>query len=98
MFRHLSARDLQPLVGSAFRLAEHPAAPPLTLAAVQATNQPRRITRDEPCFSALFRAPVGFHLPQSTYLLDHVALGCVAIFLVPLGSDAQGPRFQAVFA
>lgn len=98
MFRHLAPRDLQPLVGSQFRMAEFPDIPPLTLVAVRVSSQPRPGRRDEPCFSALFRAPVGVFAPQQTYLLEHRTLGRVAIFLVPVAPDAQGPLFQAVFA
>ncbi len=49
-------------------------------------------------FSLMFRGsrdPVG---RQGTYRLAHAALGALDIFLVPVGRDAEGTRYQAVFS
>lgn len=51
-------------------------------------------------FALLFRhapLPRNAHLPQSIYHLHHAALGPIELFLVPLGPDAQGMRYEAVF-
>ena len=51
-------------------------------------------------FALLFRhatLPRNAHLPQSTYHLNHATLGSVDLFLVPLGPDAQGMRYEAIF-
>ena len=36
-------------------------------------------------------------LPQGTYPMEHETLGRLEVFLVPLGPDAQGMRYEAVF-
>jgi hypothetical protein len=52
--------------------------------------------RREP-FSLIFRAPGGFHVPQRIYPLEHEKLGTLEIFLVPIGPDESGMRYEAVF-
>ena len=49
-------------------------------------------------FSLVFRAPVTRVWPQGTYPLAHEELGELELFLVPLGADADGVRYEAVFA
>ena len=61
-------------------------------AATATTGAPR-----EP-FSLLFVGPADPLLPQATYLLTHPALGELPVFLVPVGQDADGVRYEAVFA
>lgn len=48
-------------------------------------------------FSLLFRGPEQPMLPQATYTLEHAVLGALAIFLVPIGRDATGAQYQAIF-
>ncbi len=49
-------------------------------------------------FSVLFRGgPKDQFLPQATYRLEHPDLGALDLFLVPLGPDDQGMRYEAVF-
>jgi hypothetical protein len=52
--------------------------------------------RKEP-FSAFFRGPREVILPQAIYPLEHERLGALEIFLVPIGPDGQGMRYEAVF-
>lgn len=49
-------------------------------------------------FSIVFRGPVEPVLAQQILTLDHPELGELAIFVVPLGVNAEGTRYQAVFA
>ena len=49
-------------------------------------------------FSLVFRGPTSPLLPQGTYLLTHAELGELALFLVPIGSDSDGIRYEAAFA
>lgn len=49
-------------------------------------------------FSLVFRGPRTIALPQGTYRIEHDALGGFPLFLVPIGPDAGGPRYEAVFA
>ena len=44
-------------------------------------------------FLARAQAP----LPQAIYRLEHAALGPMDVFLVPIGRDAEGVRYEAIF-
>ena len=48
-------------------------------------------------FVATFRGPQEPRLPQRIYRLDHDGLGTLELFLVPVGRDAQGVRYEAIF-
>jgi hypothetical protein len=43
----------------------------------------------------LARAPAP--LPQAIYHLEHAALGPMDVFLVPIGRDTEGIRYEAIF-
>ena len=49
-------------------------------------------------FSIVFRGPLEPVLPQRIYVLEHDDLGALEIFLVPVGPDDAGMRYEAVFA
>ena len=49
-------------------------------------------------FSLVFRGPAAPVLPQRTHAVRHEELGDLDLFLVPLGPDAQGMRYEAAFA
>ena len=48
-------------------------------------------------FSLFFKGPGKPHLPQSTYSLSHEGMGTIDLFLVPIGRDGDGLRYEAVF-
>jgi hypothetical protein len=48
-------------------------------------------------FSLVFRGPKGASYPQRIYRLEHEQMGVMEIFLVPLGPDAEGTRYEAIF-
>lgn len=48
-------------------------------------------------FTLVFRGPGPTVIPQQIYEVQHDELGGMEIFLVPVGSDAQGVRYEAVF-
>ena len=48
-------------------------------------------------FSLVFRGPRDRALPQQIHRLKHAALGEIEIFLVPIGPDGVGMRYEAVF-
>ena len=48
-------------------------------------------------FSLLFRVTGPSDLTQRIYRVEHDALGALDLFLVPIGSDDVGTRFEAVF-
>jgi hypothetical protein len=49
-------------------------------------------------FSLIFRGPSDRQLSQGVWELDHDEIGELALFLVPLGPDADGARYEAAFA
>ena len=49
-------------------------------------------------FSLLLRGPQEPLLPQALYPLHHPDLGDLDLFLVPVGRDADGTTYEAVFA
>ena len=48
-------------------------------------------------FSAYFRGPAEFCLPQRTYQVEHDAMGAFDLFIVPVRRDEQGFYYEAVF-
>lgn len=52
--------------------------------------------RQEP-FSLCFRGPRECMLGQRTYLVENASMGRVEIFLVPIGPDDIGQRYEAIF-
>jgi hypothetical protein len=53
--------------------------------------------RNSEQFSAVFRGPLNFLLHQSVHRLEHERLGALELFLVPIGQEADGFRYEAVF-
>ena len=48
-------------------------------------------------FSLIFRGPCDPILPQKTYPMTHPELGRFDLFVVPVGRDQAGTRYEAVF-
>ena len=85
-------------VNTKFRLlVEAPVPIELTLVSVT----PRKIEANEPDgmerFSAMFMGPLEIFLPQQTYRVSHTEMGEFDIFLVPLGQEPEGFRYEAVY-
>lgn len=87
--------------GTAFelRLADGKSVP-LTLAEVRKLGANRSANgAKREAFSLTFRAPTReFYVPQQVVALDHAALGRIELFVVPIGPDQTGMRFEAIFA
>ena len=91
----LTADDFTPLVGEGFLIAPDAASSfGVTLADVSVNGQAGGARTQ---FSLLFRGGPTPPLAQRIYRLEHSALGAIDIFLVPLGPDAEGQRYEAVF-
>ncbi len=45
-------------------------------------------------FSVLLRGPLSTQIPQSIIELSHTTLGKHELFIVPIGKDAQGIRYE----
>lgn len=48
-------------------------------------------------FSILLRGPLTPQLPQSLYKFDHVEMGELDLFIVPVERDQNGLYYEAVF-
>jgi len=48
-------------------------------------------------FSLLFRLPQTPLLPQAMYTFQHEEIGTFPLFIVPVGRDAEGLQYEAVF-
>jgi hypothetical protein len=48
-------------------------------------------------YALLFRAQDKSHVPQGIYGIEHQAIGLLELFLVPIGPDAAGMRYEAIF-
>lgn len=94
----LTATTFEELVGTCFRIElGEGGVLELELSEVQ-RHEAHPGPRAEP-FSALFHSPAEAkrYLPQRIYRLEHEKLGALELFLVPLGPDAKGMRYEAVF-
>jgi hypothetical protein len=60
--------------------------------ALGASRAPRRTP-----FSLLFRTALTTPLPQAIYRIEHDEIGPYDIFLVPVGPDAAGMVYEAIF-
>jgi hypothetical protein len=96
----LTIEFFEPLVGSEFRTvaadgSDH------ALVLESATPIGRReesrngLNRQEP-FTLLFRGSETI-LPQQIYTMRHATAGSVDIFIVPVGRDARGTQYEAIF-
>ncbi|GAA3830705.1 DUF6916 family protein [Nocardioides panacisoli] len=98
----LTYADFTGLVGEVFTLALPDGRKvPLTVEEVSALGRdggagPDGTPREQ--FSVVFLGPSDPLLGQGTQELSHGALGDLALFLVPIGADADGVRYEAVFA
>lgn len=94
----LKLESFTPHVGSTFSVATDGLPLELTLAEASPAGVGEIPSGVRAPFSLLFRGPAGPILPQSIYRLDHLELGALDIFLVPISADAEGVTYQAVFA
>jgi len=54
-------------------------------------------TPDWEQFSLVFRGPLDPAMGQGMCQMEHDALGTLALFIVPIGPDPRGMRYEAVF-
>jgi hypothetical protein len=72
---------------------------PIDLTLVGVDSRPSDATEQQGMerFSVLFLGPSEFLLPQSTYRLVHPEMGEFDVFLVAIGKEADGYRYEAVY-
>lgn len=102
MLENFVAATFAPLIGTPFAVRLDDASTfPLRLSeASEASGEGARaaaaLGRRVP-FSLLFHGPVAPVLAQRTHRVEHERLGAFDLFLVPIGPDADGMRYEAVF-
>ncbi len=97
MLAELTHAVFEPLVGSTFQLRLNPAETlPLVLTQVRVASQTPAATLRQG-FSLIFGSALPGHVPQHIYTLEHPALGALDLFIVPIGPNADGMQYQAVF-
>ena len=93
----LRLASFQPHVGSVFRLPEEE----IELELIEAADLGHEGESDDAerrrPFSIVFRGPAEPPLEQGIRKLDHAEIGVLTVFLVPLGPDDRGMRYEAVF-
>jgi hypothetical protein len=90
----LTAKDFSAHLGAQFSVPESPIQCELIEVdelAGAGTTAPRAP------FAVVFRGPLDPFLPQGIHRLENDALGSLDLFLVPIGPDEAGMRYEAVF-
>ena len=80
-----------------FRVVSNDSVVDLELIQVDVDQSEVSLPRDRRPFSLLFRGPPEPVLPQRLYAMEHETLGTIEIFIVPIGPDKEGMRYEAVF-
>jgi len=89
--------DFEAHVGANFTLDEEPF-PPLQLVLETAKLLPQRDSpASRPAFTLLFRCADPRILPQQIYRIAHQEMGSVSLFLVPVGQDEAGVKYESLF-
>ena len=103
MLEHLTSETFSPLTEHVFRAVPGTGQPTdLVLSACEETrsgspNGQEGAVRRVP-LSLLFHDPDGGYFEQQTCTLHHPDLGEFPLFLVPLGPDEAGMRYEAVIS
>jgi hypothetical protein len=98
MSDNLTCEAFSPHVGETFRLSVE-SGDGLDLELVEAEFcKTQDSTSDRKPFALVFRGPPEPCLQQQIFSLDHDKMGTLDIFLVPIGPDEKGMRYEAVFS
>ena len=94
MLEDLSASVFAAQLDTEFRVAFE-GVPPVTLELFDVTEGDPASAQEH--FSLLFRGPRDRVLSQGMCRMEHSELGALVLFIVPIGPDPRGMRYQAVF-
>lgn len=95
MLATLTVEDFLPHVGKPFEVGEPGRAQPLQLLSASLLGNPLPAARQG--FALLFRGTTAPRLPQGTHRVLHPSCGELGLFLVAVGSDDAGQRYEAIF-
>ena len=104
MLEGLTIDDFSPRLGETFMLHGADGAEMMTVELAEATDLRPTAARGAPDdgrrapFSIIFRGHSNVVLPQGIYGVEHSELGRFDPFLVTIGPDAGGMRYEAVFS
>ncbi len=96
--RTLCLDDFQPHKGTSFRVTVEDGTIEATLIDVIGNRGDTVSETDRSPFSAVFRLAEDTPPVQQIYRLEHAVMGPLDLFLVPIGPDDDGMRFEAVFS
>ncbi len=97
MLESLTYGDFFERVGEEFRVPADGAGIAIVLVEATDLTRPESPAPGRRPFSLIFRGPRAPVLPQRTWPLEHPTLGRLEIFLVPIGPDGAGMRYEAIF-
>lgn len=69
----------------------------LEMRLIEVSGYGRRPDAAREAYSLVFRGPKQPLLAQCIYSLRHELMGQLEIFLVPIGPDSEGMRYEAIF-
>lgn len=94
---HYTLDRFSPLLGETFEIAD--ASGSLRAVLVEATDlrEVQGAGRNSRQFSLVWRGPPGARIEQRIYRVSHPAVDSMDLFLVSIGPDAEGMRYEAVF-
>lgn len=93
----LTIETFQSLVGEAFAFAAPDAENPIDVRLEDVTALGNAAPGRREPFALHFRGPAAPILPQSIYPVTSYQLGALDLFLVPIGRDAAGVLYEAIF-
>lgn len=95
MLEKLTIESFAQHLNTRFRVAAE-GSQPIELELVQADDLGS--SEEHETFSLVFRGPLkGSFLPQGIYTFEHEGLSTFNLFVVPIGPDAEGMRYEAIF-
>jgi uncharacterized protein DUF6916 len=97
MLDALTHESFRPHVGTPFRVGTEGSGTSLTLTLFEVTLLGGAGPARRQPFSLLFHGPRTPVLPQRIYRFEHEQMGDLEIFIVPIGPDADGMRYEAIF-
>jgi hypothetical protein len=86
-----------PLLGESFEISDGTGSLHAVLIEATDLREVQSAGRRSRQFSLVWRGPRAARLDQRIYTVSHPALGAMELFLVSLGVDAEGMRYEAVF-
>ena len=89
--------DFNGCINQPFTLELDNASVPLTLVSVDRLGNSASVD-DREVFSVIFRGDKDPVLQQQIYRISNDTLGEMDLFIVPIGPDDQGMRYEAVFS